>query len=263
MNETFGSEDETSGSEPLDDRERIEKLQDVMDWGEYEAAAYEGLVREGPLEASDLVYRTDIPQGRIYDTLNGLGESAVKKQGRNPTRYDAQHPRKLIKEKQDEFNDSAGRLKNQLEQAYDVEQDRRETQHPAWVMTGLSGTAQRMEELIENAKIRVFIVDRDLRWMQPETIDTLAELVTADVNIQIVGWHARLEELEDLAVAGVPVYAHENIDSSFCIVDDEDVVVRVGRGDTGIVIQDESIATILTREANRQLEDASVVTTDE
>jgi sugar-specific transcriptional regulator TrmB len=234
-----------------------------MDWGEYEAAAYAALVQEGPLEASDLVYRTDIPQGRVYDTLKGLGESAVKKQGRNPTRYDAQHPRKLIEGKQEEFNDSASRLKNQLEQAYDVELDRRETQHPAWVMTGLPGTAQRMEELIEGAEQQVLIVDRDLRWIQTETIETLAELVADDVTVQIVGWHTRREKLEELAAAGVPVRSHDNVDTSFCIVDDKEVVVRVGRGTTGVTVRDEPIATILTREAQRRLEDASVVTTDE
>jgi sugar-specific transcriptional regulator TrmB len=263
VSSTSESEDEVSGSEPLSGRERIEKLQEVMDWGEYEAAAYEALVQEGPLEANDLVYRTDIPQGRIYDTLNGLGESAVKKQGRNPTRYDAQHPRKLIKGKQEEFNDSASRLKNQLEQAYDVEQDRRETRHPAWVMTGLPGTAQCMEELIEDAEKRVLIVDRDLRWIQTETVETLADLVAADVTVQIVGWHTRREKLEELAMGGVPVHSHENIDSSFCIVDDKNVVFRVGRGNTGVAVRDEPMATILTREAQRQAENASVVTADE
>jgi sugar-specific transcriptional regulator TrmB len=263
MDRMAGPMSGTVDSNQLDGQEVIEQLQEVMDWGEYEAAAYATLVREGPLEANDIVYRTDIPQGRVYDTLNGLSESAVTAQGQNPTRYDAQHPRKLIKRKQDEFNDSASQIKDQLEQVYDVEQDRHETRHPAWVTAGLPGTVQRMEELIEDADESVFIVDSDLRWIQNETTATLTGLIEQDVAVQVVGWRGRLEKLEELASAGVPVYSHESVESSFCIVDDEHAVIRVGRGETGVAIQDAPMARILTREADRKEENASRVTADE
>ena len=134
-------------------------LQTIMEWGQYEAAAYRVLVRFGPLEASDVAVRAEIPQGRVYDTLNKLySEDAVVKQGVQPTNWDAQNPRKLIEPNKRKFEGMAVEAIEALEPAYDLNLESQS--HPAWVTTGIADTSTKARELFEEAEDRISVLHK-------------------------------------------------------------------------------------------------------
>lgn len=235
-----------------------ESLQTIMGWGKYEAAAYRVLVRYGPLEASDVVFRAEIPQGRVYDVLNNLhSQDAVMKQGVQPTNWDAQNPRKLIEPNQRRFEDMAVEAIEALEPAYDLNL---ETQsHPAWVTTGIADTSTKARELFEQAENRIWILERTF-WLSSHDIELLQSRAESGVDVRIVGWSGR-PELPDIA-AKIPAATFreaDGIETSFYLSDEGTVLINLNQGETGMVFHDSGTAKIFTEHFERLYKEASEV----
>lgn len=245
----------------MDDVEQA--LQNLMDWGQYEAATYNALVKHGPQEANDVVVRADIPKGRIYDVLNDLHrQGAVKKQGMQPAQYSAQNPRKLIDQQQREFTEIADEAKRSLGSAYELSSEAEDTSHPAWVVTGFSGVTAQIQELLDDAQDRLWIHERDL-WFTDDDVSRMQELLESGVDLRIVGWNARRDDLQELASAGLPVWEAENVRTTYYLVDDAQIVLNVGRSgsQTGVVIQDKAMANVLATDFKRVHKNAIEVST--
>lgn len=235
-------------------------LQTLMEWGQYEAAAYRALVEHGAQEATEIVVRADIPKGRVYDVLNDLqNQGAVKKQGARPARYSAQNPRKLIEQQQEEFKQTADEVKQRLGSAYELSSETEDATHPAWVITGFPGIATQLRDLIEEVEDRLWIHERDI-WFTDTDISDLASLVEEGVDVRIVGWNARQKDLQELAMADLPVYETEHARTTYYLVDEEQVVFKVGKSETAVVFRDKSMASVLASEFERIHEDADEVT---
>lgn len=243
----------------MDDVEQA--LQDLMDWGQYEAAAYHALVQHGPQEANDVVVRAEIPKGRIYDVLNDLHrQGAVKKQGMQPAQYSAQNPRKLIDQQQREFTETADEAKRRLGSAYELSTEAEDTPHPAWVVTGFSGVTAQIQDLFDSAEDRLWVHERDL-WFTDDDISRLQELVDSGVDLRIIGWNARQDDLQELASEGLPVWEAESARTTYYLVDEAQIVLNVGRSGshTGVVIKDKAMANVLATDFKRVHEDATEV----
>lgn len=219
---------------------------DVMDWTTYEAAAYIAVVRDGPLEPSDIVAMTDIPQGRVYDVLGQLEGVAVTVQGSQPKRYRAHHPRYLIGDKQEEYNEKADTATDQLEHYHEIQRERQDPRYPAWVIPGIAGTKREFREGLDNADDRVLLLEQDGRWIQSNELRDLTRLGDNGVTVEVIGrprWRDTLDQL--VAEAAVDAWVHEHVDSSFGVVDEDLAILRVGRGDTGVKLEDGGVVTIL------------------
>jgi sugar-specific transcriptional regulator TrmB len=234
------SRDATLGSDELE-----QYVRDVMGWTAYQASAYVTVVRHGPLEPNEIVALSDIPQGRVYNVMGQLEGEAVNVQGHQPKRYQAQHPRSLLAEKQDEFNSKADAAMDHLEQQHEIQRERQEPRHPAWVITGLSGTKREVLDGLESANDRVLLVEEDGKWIQSNEMRDLERLVGDGVEVEVIGWSGWEDKLNRLVEeAGVSAWLHKEVDSSFSIVDGERVVMRFGREDTGVKIEDENAVNV-------------------
>lgn len=238
-------------------------LQSIMDWRQYEAAAYRVLVRHGPLEASDVVVRADIPQGRVYDVLNRLhSEGAVIQQGVQPKQYAAQNPKSLIEPKKEEFDRKATEAIEGLEPAYEIRLT--EEDYPAWVTTSISGIATQVRDLFGEVDNRLWLIERTL-WFERSDISKLQQLTDEGVDVRVLGWRPRkgLNEIVE-KTDEVSVRQLDQVDTSFYIGDDDRVILNLNEGQTGIVFRHEAMGNILSERFENLYEEANEVSpTDE
>ena len=222
-------------------------LQDVMGWGKNHAAAYRCLVDKGPLEAGEVVVRTDVPRGRIYDVLEDLvEEGAATFRERNPRRYYAQNPEGLLQERKKDFDDKASELIETLGNAYQLNLPD-ESGDSAWILGGRSGTVRKLRELLEEAQDSVRALEPDPRWCETSDHRVFEKLHREDVELKPVIWSARQDTLEEIASFNYPVWEHEDLNKMFYVIDEKHVVFQMG-GDTGVVFSDATIAKVFARE---------------
>ncbi|WP_254821938.1 TrmB family transcriptional regulator [Haloglomus halophilum] len=241
-----------NNSEPLDAARLSEYLQEVMGWGKYEAAAYITLVRMGTLEASEIVARTAVPQGRVYDVLEGLEGEAVRVQGRQPKRYQALHPRQVITDRKERFTTRADTLTDQLEQDYEIERERSSDRYPAWVHAGINGTLKDLRERMDAAEERIWLVEETGQWIDDTDVRELNCYATHGIDVQIVGTTGWEQTLATIAETAATAYQASDVDLSYALVD-ATVILRVGRGDTGVTIADDGMTALLERDVTRRV----------
>jgi sugar-specific transcriptional regulator TrmB len=230
----------------MDDLDDI--LQDVMEWGQYHAAVYRTLVERGALEPTDVSTWSDVPQGRVYDILDDLyREGAVKKQSVNPTVYVAQHPEKIIDRKEEEFVEKATEAKRQLFRTYEVNFNEDFGRNPAWVVAGRSGVVDQVREQLELAESQIDALERE-PWFGDDDIDLLDSCASNGCDVRVVGRSGAEADLEPLADSAVSVRHSTEVKTSFYLIDDDRVILNIGRGDTGVMFRDTTIATVLATE---------------
>jgi sugar-specific transcriptional regulator TrmB len=169
-----------------------------MGWTGYQAEAYVAVVRHGPLEPSDIVAMTDVPQGRVYNVMGELEGEAVNVQGRQPKRYTAQHPRSVLGDKRDNFTEKADAATDHLEQQHEIQRERDDHRHPAWVIPGISGTKRELLDAITDAEECVRLVERDGEWIQSNEVRDIGEVVDRDVEFEVIGWSRWSSKLNEL-----------------------------------------------------------------
>lgn len=246
-------------SQPDNTLEKADKpLQDIMGWGKYQAAAYRCLVAEGPLEAREIVVRTDIHQGRIYDVLDDLeNEGVVTEQDANPTIYDVQNPERLIGERKEEFNEKATELVETLGTAYELNpRNRGQSTSSSWILGGQSGTIRKLREMLEQAEKSVYALEPDPRWYETSDLRILERLVSRGVDLRPVIWNARQNEIKDIISFNMPVWVHQDVNQTFYVIDGVHVIMEIDRGNTGIIFSDETMASVFTREFEEIFNDA-------
>ncbi|NUC74762.1 hypothetical protein HTZ84_21095 [Haloterrigena sp. SYSU A558-1] len=236
-------------------------LQEVMEWGQYHAAVYRTLVERGALEPTDVSTWSDVPQGRVYDILDDLyREGAVKTQSVNPTIYVAQHPEKIIDRKEAEFVEKATEAKQRLFQTYEVNFNEDLGRNPAWVVAGRSGVVDQVREQLEFADQRIDALEPE-PWYGDDDVDLLQSVSENGCDVRIVGRAGAEDALEPFVDSPVSVRHSTDVTTSFYLIDDDRVILNIGRGDTGVMFRDATIATVLTTEFENTYNAAHEVTT--
>lgn len=258
-----GNPNEDDGAESPTKSDLKQYVMDVMGWNSYQASAYVALVRDGPLEPKDIVAMTDVPQGRVYDIMSSLEGEYVIVQGAQPKRYQAQHPRSVLGDMREAFIEKADSAIDHLEQQYEIQLDRQEPRHPAWVIPGMGGVKRELIEAIRTSEAEIKLVDRDGRWIQKGELEDLQDKVNNDVSVEVIGrpqWEETLTKLASMA--GCPTWKADGIDSSFILIDDDVAIMRTGRGDTGTKIEDTGTVKTLERAFRMIRNEADRVTPD-
>ena len=237
-----------------------EILQEVMEWGQYEAAVYRTLVERGALEPTDVSMWSDVPKGRVYDILDDLyREGAIKKQSINPTTYVAQHPEKIIDQKEAEFVEKATEAKQRLFQTYEVNFNEDLGQNPAWVVAGRAGVVGQVREQLEFAEQRIDALEPE-PWYGDDDVGLLCSVAENGCDVRLVGRAGAEDLLEPLVNTPVSVRHSTDVTTSFYLIDNDRVILNIGRGDTGVMFRDATIATILTTEFEDTYNEANEVT---
>lgn len=235
-------------------------LQEVMGWGKYHAAVYETLVERGALEPTNVSTWSDVPKGRVYDILDDLyREGAVKQQSMNPTVYVAQHPEKIIDRREEEFVEKATEAKQQLFQTYEVNFDEDLGRNPAWVVTGRAGVVDQVRGQLVLAEERIDAFESE-PWFGEEDVDLLDDLAENGCDVRLISRSGAEDVLELFAESSVDVRHSTEVTTSFYLIDDGRVILNIGRGDTGVLFQDETIANVLSEEFEAHYKTAAKVT---
>lgn len=258
-----GSGDSGDGRDSLGRDELRDYVQEVMDWTSYQATAYVTVVRNRGISPKEIVARTEIPQGRIYDVLRSLEGVALNVQRRQPKIYEAQHPRSLLGEKQEVFNEMADAAIGHLEQLHEIQRERDDPSDPAWVISGLAGTKREILDALQAVEEEVCIVDRDGSWIQSNERRDLGRMASRGVDVQVVGqsrWRDNLATLvEEYDVQG---WQHEALGTSFLLFDNELAIMRIGRGETGVKLEDAGTVKVLRTAFDTVRQEATRIQSD-
>lgn len=240
----------------------VTQLQDIMGWTEYEAIAYETLVREGPLEASEVVTRSEISKGKEYDVLNKLAdENIAVTQGTHPQKFNAQEPRVLIEEKEDEYEEKIDNLKQRLGTAYEMRQESNRPEDSVWMSRGRSGLARKVRESFKNVEESIYMKLFDPRWLEDTDIRDLSNLKKQEIDVKLLCFDGR-PNLDKIATEGVPVWKSDSVEASYCIFDEETVAMEVQSGNIGMGYPDRALARVFTNDFQDSISNAEKVTVD-
>lgn len=242
-----GPAERGGSSDGLSDEELHDYVEDVMDWTAYQAQAYVAVVQHGPIESSEIVALTEVPQGRVYDVMTQLEGKAVNVIDYEPPKlYKAQPPRMLIEEKREDFTDKADSASHHLQQQHEIQLESAKTRHPAWVIPDIAGTKRALIEAIDEAEDSVCLLEEDGKWIQSDDRERLEEAVSSGIDVEVIGWEGWRDGLETLVDgAGVSGWIAEEVNSSVALIDDELAILRVGRGNTGVKIEGEGSVDVL------------------
>lgn len=123
-----------------------------------------------------------------------------------------------------------------------------------------SGVVDQIREQIELANTRVDALEKE-PWFKSEDIELLHSVADDGCDVRLVSRSGTGEFLEPLADSGVRVRHSTEVKTSLYLIDDDKVVLNIGRGDTGIVFRDSATATVLSAEFEEIFNSATRVTT--
>ena len=136
---------------PDDLKKRIEQAGNRLDLTEYEIAAYLAVLEYGELSASEVSYRTDVPQPRVYDIVRRLEERSLVEliEGR-PMRVRALDPAELF----DDLNSSLKSLAADLGSRYTAPEPDDEA---VSLVTSRQTILRRFQAIIEAAEYELIL----------------------------------------------------------------------------------------------------------
>lgn len=169
----------------------------------YEAKVYLALLTDYPATAYEISKHTGLPRANVYNALATLEKKlAVQPVNENPVRYVPVDPRQMLDRIQRETASRCDSLAEQLIAAKAVE-----LTEFVWTLTGDGHIHAKMSDLIQQAKVHVWIKAAN-HLLEPH-IDQLRQAATRGVRILIIlfGSPAELKDYDfgDLA----KVYLHE------------------------------------------------------
>ena len=230
----------------------------ALGWNDGKAAVYSTLVENGAMKPADLVVKAGVAQGKIYTVLDELvNRGVVVKIGDRPAVYDAQHPREVLNSELAHIQKSKDKAIDAAEEAYERRYDQKTREAACWTVRGMGGIQIQLASLLEGCKSSVKIADRNLRWLvAPDAV--LTEKLS-DKKVQVVGPDEARPSLEELC-AGGKVEAYECMcDETFCLVDDEVVMVRFESPDCALFVRDRDFARPYVDKFGRYLEEGEKV----
>ena len=244
-----------------------EQLRDVLKelkWTEYESTAYAALVDRGAMNPTDVIDYTDIPSGRIYDTLKSLEKrGAVIQIDDRPKLYDAQNPRIVLNT---HFQSLEQKIANTLKNAEEAWEHRVQTinnnnEIHAWSVRGRRGISIQLRSFMESCKKSVLIVDRDISWIGRRDDKIIRNLIQNNVEVKIISSASFRENLEHLNSLQVET-KWGDLSSDYYIIDDSLVMLKVGNPPSGVVIREETFLKKMIKDFNKDFKIGKKVIVD-
>jgi sugar-specific transcriptional regulator TrmB len=222
-------------------------MSDLGDLGlsSYEEAAYRALLQLGRAPASEVAETGDVPQGRVYDVLNGLASRDLVRVHRSsdPRRYAAVDPEtavdRLLAERERELAAERERYADLAEAARTELSETLPVEGQFWeVGLGADDAVAAMREQFDRAEDRLLSVvgppygESDPEALRRET-DAYAELVAGDVDAKLLTTPAIVEAspvsgLDDaLDTEGFAVRTTSEVGLTFDVLDGEEVYLGV------------------------------------
>lgn len=218
--------------------EKKEILETLKKFGlsEYEARAYSTLALIGPCKAGDISKNANIPQSKIYDTLEELMRKQLVEvfEGR-PKEFKAISPevalRSLVEEKEKEL----GSLKTtaKIVSSFLKPITKEDILEGIWVQKGekFFQVMNRLGEMLERAKNYVYDITRDFSYSS-RFREAIKSCIRRKVKLRVIGIGAIDEKnyyrAKWYAVHGIPLKTFETkVHPRILVVDGKEVALRL------------------------------------
>ncbi|MDE2369267.1 MAG: TrmB family transcriptional regulator [Burkholderiales bacterium] len=183
--------------------EQAEALQQLGFTG-YEAKVYLSLLREFPATAYEISKRAGLPRANVYNALATLEKKlAVQPVNENPVRYVPVEPRQLLDRIQRETANRCDSLAEQLIATKAVE-----ATEFVWTLSGNAHIHAKMDDLIEQAKVHVWI--KAAHHLLRPHIEPLRQAARRGARILIILFGSPADLVEYDFGGQVKVYLHES-----------------------------------------------------
>lgn len=245
----------------------MEQLRDALEkfgWTNYEAACYAALVRFGAMKASRVASETGIRKSKVYEPLNRLEEEGyVKITDDDPKVYSAQNPQYVMELERQQFNEESSQVLEKLQEAWEIQEELGSDSDHAWVVKGREGASMELSRLFDEAAESIDAFDNRFARLPRDVVETLEESA-AELDLRIVSGSQAQDRLKLLQRAGADVRELTELTrSSYYVVDDETVLLRLSGGDTAVIVEDSDIATIISRDFEETFKEASEVSSND
>lgn len=219
----------------MEKKEIIETLK-KFGLNEYEARAYSTLVFIGPCKAGEISKNAQIPQSKVYDTLDGLLEkNLIEIFNGRPKEFKAVPPeialRNLIEEKEGELNSLKATAKTISEFLKPVA--KKDIIEGIWVQKGekFFEVMNRLAEMLERAEKYVYDITRDFSY-SARFREAIKDCIRRKVKIRVIGIGAINEKkyyrAKWYAVHKIPVRIFETkVHPRILVVDGKEVALRL------------------------------------
>lgn len=242
----------------------MEQLRDALEtfgWNKSEAACYAALVRFGGMKASRVASETGIRKSKVYEPLNRLEEEGyVRVTDENPKVYEAQNPQYVIELEERKFTEESQQVLETLQEAWEIHEELDNDNDYAWVAKGRDGTSMELSQLIDTAEESIHAFDNRLARASRGVVEKLEECIENGIEVRMVSGSQARDRLELLDGLGADVRELTELGrTSYYLVDDQRSLMRLGGGETAVVIEDADVATIISSDFENTFNEASEV----
>lgn len=236
--------------------EQLEEVLKDLGWESYEAKAYCTLVKHGASKLKDLSFRSKVPEGKIYSIMSQLeNRGAVIKAGKRPQKYDAQNPRYVLEQEQNQLIDKCRLALARAEQAWELRNEKIEQTEKAWQIIGISGILGEIRRLLEVEHDSILISVSDIEWLTSKDIDRIKNCLSKGGVVNAITLNSSSETmLHRLIDAGIDVRITDNQPMNFYIFDNKVVIWISGNYEVASIIVDEKMAALLDKEFKQTFE---------
>lgn len=214
----------------------------ILGLNKYEAEAYKSLIRLGKASSVEISHDSNVPYGRIYDTLGSLvSKRLVKVIPEKSKKFAPSDPEildEILKKKFEELNQIKGKIAS-LKKSYSEKEEEK-----VWIVKGRRNFYRAIKDLPlkteEEFSIR-YTVDPMPEWIRSKKfIKNTKSLVRVDSETKdnILKWKEKLKE------TNFRQFENEGISMD---IRDKFVWIKLNKPDILIIIQDESFTKVMKK----------------
>ena len=222
----------------------------LMGLSKYEARAYAALLLYGPLTASEVASKADIPQPRVYDVLNNLVDKGlvVVKEGQ-PKRYAPLGVQEALSSYIRREVERLERLKDEIASMLPSMQPPYTSEVGIWRSEGLSAALSMARDMMARSRYEVIVAGS---WqLISSMLDDLKEAARRGVSVGALVYGATKEALQD---ADVEAFDEVRVTAwrgpAFVLLDQDSAVILAGAADplhqpTGYLLSDRRLLPVI------------------
>lgn len=198
------------GWDPMDELsnqdQAVELLQE-LGLKEYEAKSFVALTRLPRGTAKEISEHSAVPRTRVYDAIRVLeSKGLVETQHSSPQQFRAVDIDEAVATLRSEYEERIEVLEKTLQGLDSVVDDRAESTHAVWALSGSSAITSRTQQLIDDATREIVVVLGHEGLFTEQLADSLAAAHQRDVTVAVGTSTEGLRERVQEALPAVEVF---------------------------------------------------------
>lgn len=213
------------------------------------------MVKHGASKLNDLSFRSNVPEGKIYSIMSSLEKrGAVIKSGKRPQKYDAQNPRHVLENEQNQLMEKCRKSLESSEQSWEIRNEKIEETEKTWQVVGISSILGEMRRLLETRLHSIISSVPDLNWLTSKDISRIQKCLNNEGNVKIITSTALKPYIyHRMLDAKINVKVSSELPMNFCIFNHKTVLWIIGNYEAATIINDKNLANLLIIEFEKTL----------